>query len=84
MLKIEQLRAEVLDRFERVDRRFAQQDQRLGRIDQRTAETADRLEAVRLELLDRLEALTRAVGTDGRPDDFEPTEPPTTSAQPPS
>ena len=59
MLKIEQLRSEMLDRFERVDRRLAQQDQRLGRIDQRSAETADRLEVVRLELLERLEAIQR-------------------------
>ena len=51
----------LIDRFERVDRRLAQQDQRLGRIDQRSAETADRLEVVRLELLERLEALALAM-----------------------
>ena len=62
MLRIEQLRSEMIDRFERVDRRLAQQDQRLGRIDQRSAETADRLEAVRLELLERLEAIQRLAG----------------------
>ena len=67
MLRIEQLRAEMIDRFERVDRRLAQQDQRLGRIDQRSADTADRLEVVRLELLERLEALALAmVSTTGR------------------
>jgi hypothetical protein len=59
MLRIEQLRSEMLDRFERVDRRLAQQDQRLGRIDQRSADAADRLEVVRLELLERLEAIQR-------------------------
>jgi hypothetical protein len=61
MLRIEQLRSEMIDRFERVDRRLAQQDQRLGRIDQRTAETADRLEALRLELLERIDATVKSV-----------------------
>jgi hypothetical protein len=61
MLRLEQVRGEILERFERVDRRFAQQDQRLGRIDQRTSDTADRLETIRLELLERIEAVVLAL-----------------------
>jgi hypothetical protein len=71
MLRLEQLRGEVLERFERVDRRFAQQDQRLGRIDQRTSDTAERLETVRLELLERLDALVLGISQHAEPHDNE-------------
>jgi hypothetical protein len=46
MIRLEQVRSEMIDRFERVDRRFAQHEQRLARIDQRTAELCDRIEVV--------------------------------------
>jgi len=47
----------MLERFERVDRRFAQNEQRLGRMEQRLADLADRIEALRAELLAQLELL---------------------------
>jgi hypothetical protein len=40
----------MLERFERFDRRFAQNEQRLGRIDQRLAEIGELLEALRQEI----------------------------------
>jgi hypothetical protein len=46
MIRLEQVRSEMIVRFERVDRRFAQHEQRLARIDQRTTELSDRIEAV--------------------------------------
>ena len=46
MIRLEQVRSEMLDRFERVDRRFAQNEQRLARIDQRAAELTERLDTV--------------------------------------
>jgi hypothetical protein len=57
MIRMEQLRGEMLERFERVDRRFAQNEQRLGRIDQRLAELNDRIEALRGELIEQLALL---------------------------
>ena len=54
MIKLEQVRGEMLERFERVDRRFAQNEQRLGRVDQRLAELVDRVEGLRQELLEQL------------------------------
>jgi hypothetical protein len=57
MIRLEQVRGEMLERFERVDRRFAQNEQRLGRIDQRLNEITDRVEVLRLELLEQLELL---------------------------
>ena len=50
MIRMEQVRGEMLERFERVDRRFAQSEQRLGRIDQRLADVADQIEALRADL----------------------------------
>ena len=47
----------MLERFERVDRRFAQNEQRLGRMEQRLADLGDRIEALRAELLAQLELL---------------------------
>ncbi len=55
MIRLEQVRGEMLERFERVDRRFAQNEQRLGRIEQRLADLGDRIEALRAELLAQLE-----------------------------
>ena len=46
MIRLEQVRSEILERFERVDRRVAQQEQRLSRIDQRTADLSDRIGVV--------------------------------------
>ena len=53
MIRLEQVRGEMLERFERVDRRFAQNEQRLGRIEQRLADLGDRIEALRAELLEQ-------------------------------
>jgi hypothetical protein len=55
----------MLERFERVDRRFAQNEQRLGRIDQRLAEITDRIDALRHELLEQLELLGLATSGAG-------------------
>jgi len=60
MIRMEQVRGEMLERFERVDRRFAQNEQRLGRMEQRLADLADRIEALRAELLAQLELLAWA------------------------
>jgi hypothetical protein len=73
MLKLEQVRAEMIERFERIDRRLAQQEQRISRIDQRVSEIADRLETTRLELLGRLEALA-PVGRELQLDTFDDSE----------
>ena len=58
MIRLEQVRGEMLERFERVDRRFAQNEQRLSRIDQRLGELAERIDALRQELLEQLALLT--------------------------
>ena len=57
MIRIEQVRGEMLERFERVDRRFAQNELRLGRIEQRLADLAEGIEALRGELVAQLELL---------------------------
>jgi recombinational DNA repair ATPase RecF len=57
MIRLEQVRGEMLERFERVDRRFAQNEQRLSRIDQRLGELTERIDALRQELLEQLELL---------------------------
>jgi hypothetical protein len=58
MIRLEQVRGEMLERFERIDRRFAQNEQRLGRIDQRLADLTDQLEWLRQLLARQLELLT--------------------------
>jgi hypothetical protein len=50
MLRLEQVRGEMLERFERFDRRFAQNEQRLGRLDQRLAEIGESIDALRQEI----------------------------------
>ena len=57
MIRLEQVRGEMLERFERVDRRFAQNEQRTGRIDQRLGEIADQIDALRQEIRAQLELL---------------------------
>jgi hypothetical protein len=52
MVRLEQVRSELLERFERVDRRLTQHEQRLARIDQRTIELGERL----MELLEKFPA----------------------------
>ncbi len=72
MIRLEQVRGEMLERFERVDRRFAQHEQRTGRIDLRLAEIAEQIDALRQEILEQLELLATisgAVFVDGTDDD---------------
>ena len=57
MIRMEQVRGEMLERFERVDRRFAQNEQRIRRMEQRLADLGDRIEALRAEMLAQLELL---------------------------
>jgi hypothetical protein len=64
MIRLEQVRGEMLERFERVDRRFAQNEQRTGRVDQRLAELGDQIAALRQELIAQL-ALLMHGGTNG-------------------
>ena len=46
----------MIDRFERVDRRFAQQEQRLERLSQRVIELGDRLDVLlRMLCADRVD-----------------------------
>jgi hypothetical protein len=66
MIRLEQVRGEMLERFERVDRRFAQNEQRLGRMDQRMGEIADRIEVLRQELLEQLALLGLGPAVDTR------------------
>ena len=73
MIRLEQIRSEMLDRFERVDRRFAQHEQRLARIDQRTTELGERLEAVFAAVLQHLERLS--VPTETGPAEGPPSQP---------
>jgi hypothetical protein len=54
MIRLEQVRGEMLERFERVDRRFAQNEQRAGRIEQRLTELAERIDALRQALAPQL------------------------------
>ena len=54
MIRLEQVRGEMLERFERVDRRFAQNEQRAGRIEQRLTELGERIDALRQALTGQL------------------------------
>lgn len=75
MIRLEQVRGEMLERFERVDRRFAQNEQRVGRVDQRLAELTDQIAALRQELIGQLGLLAVTAGSvsvngaDGRDDE---------------
>jgi len=63
MIRLEQVRSEVLERFERVDRRFAANDQKLARIDQRTQELSDRIELLLASLRERRVETKLATGS---------------------
>jgi len=67
MIRLEQVRGEMLERFERIDRRFAQSEQRLGRVDQRLAELGEQLESLRQALQRQLELLAQ-IAIDGDPE----------------
>ena len=73
MVRLEQVRGEMIDRFERIDRRFAQNDQRVGRMEQRLVDIADRLDAMRRDVLRELDALARIARELGVviPDEFD-------------
>ena len=47
MMKLEQVRAEMIERFERLDRRLAQQEQRFERLNQRVIDVAERIDDLR-------------------------------------
>ena len=53
MVRLEQLRAEILERLERLDRRSGQMELRIIRVEQR----ADDLARLQLDLLSRLDAI---------------------------
>ena len=57
MLRIEQLRAEILERIERLDRRSGQMELRLIRVDQRFEELMERV----IRLQDDLRATSAEV-----------------------
>jgi len=57
MLRLEQLRAEILERIERLDRRTGQMELRLIRVDQRVDELIERVIALRTALEDERSAL---------------------------
>jgi hypothetical protein len=57
MLRLEQLRAEILERIERLDRRTGQMELRLIRVDQRVDELIERVIALRAALEDERSAL---------------------------
>jgi hypothetical protein len=54
MLRLEQFRAEVLERLERLDRRCAQIELRVGRIEQRSDDLNERVLRLHLDLIDRV------------------------------
>jgi hypothetical protein len=58
MIRLEQVRGEMFERFERVDRRLAQNEQRMSRMEQRLTELGDRVEAIGAQLLAQLELLS--------------------------
>jgi hypothetical protein len=51
------LRAEVLERLERLDRRSGQLELRIVRIEQRADDVAERLARLHFDILSRLDAL---------------------------
>jgi hypothetical protein len=57
MMRLEQLRAEVLERVERLDRRTGQIELRVIRIEQRTDDLAERVARLHLDVTSRLESL---------------------------
>jgi hypothetical protein len=57
MMRLEQVRGEILERLERVDRRAAVSEQRLTRIEQHLIDLSDQIETLREELLAQLELL---------------------------
>ena len=57
MLRLEQLRAEILERIERLDRRTGQMELRLIRVDQRVDELIERVIALRAALEDERSAI---------------------------
>jgi hypothetical protein len=57
MIRLEQVRGEMLERLERVDRRVALCEQRLTRIEQQLVDLSDQIETMRDELLSQLELL---------------------------
>ena len=57
MLRIEQVRAEIRERIERLDRRSGQIELRLIRIEQRADDLAERLARLHLDLTSRLECI---------------------------
>jgi hypothetical protein len=82
MIRLEQVRGEMFERFERVDRRFAQNEQRAGRVEQRLVELTERIEALRQALAAQLglpenAALNGGENADRAP---EPVETPVLSA----
>ncbi len=58
MIRLEQVRGEFLERLERIDRRVASSDQRLGRVEQQLADLSDQIELLHTELLSQLELLS--------------------------
>jgi len=64
MIRLEQVRGEMLERFERIDRRFAQNEQRLGRIDQRLSELGEQIDWLRQLLSRQLAWLEQAEPSD--------------------
>jgi chaperonin cofactor prefoldin len=54
MLRLEQVRAEILERIERLDRRSGQIELRIIRIEQRVDELAERLARLHFDLASRI------------------------------
>jgi uncharacterized coiled-coil protein SlyX len=69
MIRLEQVRGEVFERLERLDRRVASGDQRLARVEQQLADLSDQIELLHTELVSHLELLSLTT-----PDCAEPAE----------
>ena len=66
MLRIEQLRAEILERIERLDRRSGQMELRLIRVDQRFEELMERVIRLQDDLTPRGPKCAPGWTTNGR------------------
>jgi pyrimidine operon attenuation protein/uracil phosphoribosyltransferase len=64
MVRLEQLRAEILERLERLDRRSAQMELRIVRIEQRGEDLAERLARLHADVAACLDAIGERTGVD--------------------
>jgi predicted nuclease with TOPRIM domain len=69
MIRLEQVRGELLERLERLDRRVASSDQRLARIEQQLSDLNDQIDVLHTELVSQLELLSLTTADFAEPAD---------------